>query len=170
MTTPIRKQFERRAGLRFAHLIRQLLDDGWKSHEIAAAIGADRSLVTKWSRKRGDTTSSYDLLRNGITDQTIQGIHDGLRVRSDYLFMSPKGLPQTVRLKNGQERPCEEGELDHKLFLLEEAREKRDVVDLKRRADVADAKLDALTKAFEQLAAAVSASLLPAADSKRNTR
>jgi hypothetical protein len=173
MTDRVKKHFERRAGLRFGYLVRQLIDDGWRASDIAAAIGADKGLVTTWHKKATDPTYLHKDARKGLTDQTIQGIHDGLGVQANYLFMSTKGLPNTVRLKDGGERPCEPGELDHKLFKvinLEEAREKRDVAALQKHAAATDAKLDAITTALERLGAAVAALSRDSDDQTRNAR
>jgi hypothetical protein len=171
-----RKHHERRAGVRFSHLIRQLVDDGWSTQQIADAIGCDATLITKW-RFRPGSTLPHDVARKGIGDLVIQGIHDGLRVRSDYLFMSPKGQPDKVKLKDGTERPCEPGELDHKPFVvrhIDEARTKRDVADLQKRvdaqesrADRTEARLDRMTLALEKVAAALGVDL---GDDKRHTR
>lgn len=174
MTDRARKHFERRAGLRFGYLIRQLIDDGWKAVDIAEAIGSDKGLVTTWFKKATKPTSGQNDARKGLTDQTIQGIHDGLGVRSDFLFMSAKGYPNTVRLRDGGERPCEPGELDHKLFKvinIEEAREKRDVASLQKHAVATDAKLDSITTVLKELSAAVAAlSSRDEGDQKRNAR
>lgn len=173
MTDRAKKHFERRAGLRFGYLIRQLIDDGWRASDIAAAIGADKGLVTTWYKKATDPTSRHNPARKGLTDQTIQGIHDGLGVRSDFLFMSTKGQPNTVRLSDGAERPCEPGELDHKLFKvinIEEAREKRDVAALQKHAVATDAKLDSITAVLQQLSIAVAALSRDDGDQKRNAK
>jgi len=132
---------ERMAGLRFAQLIRQLVDDGMTMTAIAEAIGCDISLVSKW-RLQG-MSASHDVTRKGIRDDVIQGIYDGLGVRSDYLFMpTPKGYSNRVRLKSGDTRACDKHELDHKDFRvithveLEIARDKKERAEL--RSEVAD--------------------------------
>lgn len=173
-----RKHYERRAGVRFGHLIRQLIDDGWTVRQIADAVGCDATLVTKW-RYRGSSVP-HDVTRKGINDQVIQGVLDGLHVRSDYLFMSPKGYSDKVRLRDGQERPCEPGELDHKLFKvvhLDEARTRRDVVEMKLRQDrqdlrqdATDAKLDRMNRALDLVAAALGIDLKEDDDDQRSTR
>lgn len=154
--------------------MRQLIDDGWKAVDIAAAIGADKGLVTTWFKKATEPTSRHNDTRKGLTDQTIQGIHDGLGVQANFLFMSAKGYPNTVRLRDGGERPCEPGELDHKLFKvinIEEAREKRDVASLQKHAVATDARLDSITAVLERLSSAVEAlSSRDEGDQKRNTR
>lgn len=174
MTDRAKRHFERRAGLRFGQLVRQLIDDGWRASDIAAAIGSDKGLVTTWYKKATDPTSHHNDARKGLTDQTIQGIHDGLGVQANYLFMSTKGLPNTVRLKDGGERPCDPGELDHKLFkviYLEEAREKRDVAALQKHAASTDAKFAAIQTVLERLSEAVAAlSRESQDDAKHNTK
>lgn len=149
-----RKTLERRAGVRFGHLIRQLIDDGWTVQAIAEAIGCDPTLVTKW-RYRGSSVP-HDPTRKGINDLVIQGILDGLRVEPNYLFMAPKGYSNKVRLADGSERPCEPGELDHKAFKvvqIDEARTKRDVADMKVRMDASDARADRHERILEAIAA-----------------
>lgn len=125
--------FRRLAGLRFTYLIKQLQEedpDKWSIQAIADAIGCHRSLVSKWHpdnvRERREPPD-----RSGLTDLVIQGIHDGLGVGSEFLFMSSKGLPKHVILRNGAQRPCGEDEVDHKLFRLDEERLK---VEVKRQA------------------------------------
>lgn len=122
-----RPTFRRLAGVRFTFLIKQLQEDDpdkWSIQAIADAIGCDRSLVSKWHpdnvRQRREPAD-----RSGLTDLTIQGIHDGLRVSSEYLFMPSSGLPNHVLLRDGTKRPCEPEEVDHKLFRLEDELVKR---------------------------------------------
>jgi len=171
MTERPKKHFDRRAGLRFGYLVKQLIDDGWKARDIADAIGADKGLVATWLKKATNPTSHHNDARKGLTDQTIQGIHDGLGVRSDFLFMSTKGYPSTVKLKDGGERPCEPGELDHKLFkviYLEEAREKRDIVALQKHAVATDASIADIQRSLRELTELVKQAL--PRDDKRNLK
>lgn len=120
---------DRIAGLRMAHLITQLKDDGLSETDIAEAIGCSPSLINKWPMPEDD---SHPIVPKGIRDDVIAGIYRGLHVRSDYLFMAiPKGYPNRVRLKDGTTRPCRKNELDHKDFLvtneqLEIARDKKE--------------------------------------------
>lgn len=158
MSGMTRKHYERRAGVRFGHLIRQLHDDGWSTKQIADAIGCDPTLVTKW-RYRG-SSSAHDLARKGINDQVITGILEGLRVYPTFLFMPPKGYSDRVRLKDGSERPCEPGELDHKLFKvahLDDARAKRDVAEVKVRLDQQDARQAATDAKVDRIESALDA-------------
>ena len=167
--TTTRKQFERRAGLRFGYLVRQLIDDGWKAVQISEATGIDPKLISTWLSRVMNPTLPYDASRNGISDQTIQGIHDGLGVQANFLFMSAKGQPNTVVLKDGSERPCDPDELDHKRYKvadLDAAREKRDVATLKKRADAADERADRMERKLDMLLAALSVQQ----DDKRNAR
>jgi hypothetical protein len=165
---------KRRAGIRFGYLIRQLLDDGWKASEIAEATQVDRGLITTWHRRVTDPTYTHDGSRNGISDQTIQGIHDGLGVQANYLFMDAKGYPKTVRLADGSERPCEPDEVDHKHFkvaYIEEAREKRDNAAITKRQDAQDIRMDGIESKLDRLTELVLAALpkSPSEDtSKRN--
>lgn len=79
-----------------------------------------------------------------------------------------------------KERPCEPGELDHKLFKvvhLDEARTRRDVVEMKvrqdrqdLRQDATDAKLDRMNRALDLVAAALGIDLKEDDDDKRSTR
>jgi hypothetical protein len=166
-----RGRFERRAGIRFGYLVKQLIDDGWKASAIAAAIGADKGLVATWLRKATNPTAHHNDSRIGITDQTIQGVVDGLGIRSDLLFMPTNGYPNTVKLKDGGERPCAPDELDHKLFKvidLKEAREKRDVVALQKHAVATDATLDDIKRDLRELTVLVKAALLNG--DQRNSR
>lgn len=123
-----RPGFRRLAGLRFTYLIQQLQEQDpnkWTMQAIADAIRCDRSLVSKWSpenvRQRREPAD-----RSGITDLVIQGIHDGLGVSSEFLFVADTGLPKHIRLPDGTQRPTEPDEVDHRLFpvSLDEHRQK----------------------------------------------
>jgi hypothetical protein len=123
-------------------------------------------------------SASHDVTRKGIRDDVIQGIYDGLGIRSDYLFMpTPKGYPNRVRLKSGDTRPCEKNELDHKDFRvitnveLEIARDKKERAEM--RSEVADLRSEVRTNsaAVADVAAQLR-ELLAAmgADKQRSTR
>lgn len=107
-------KYPRRAGLRFAHLIRQLEDEGWTQTAIAAAIGCHQTLISKCAYRGGDP---HEYTQKGLRDDVIQGIFEGLGVRSDLLFMPrPKDYPNRIRLPSGEYRPAEPEELDHHDF------------------------------------------------------
>lgn len=123
-----RSSYRRLAGVRFTHLIRQLQERDpakWSIQAIADAIGCERSIVSKWHpdnvRQRREPPD-----RSGISDLIIQGIHDGLGVSSEYLFMPSHGFPKQITLKDGSTRPCEPDEIDHRLMpvSLDEHRQK----------------------------------------------
>jgi hypothetical protein len=106
--------------------------------------------------------ASHDITRKGLRDDVIQGIYDGLGVRSDYLFMPvPRGYANRVRLKSGDSRVCEKHELDHKDFRvitnveLEIARDKKERAEMRSNQEVMNARLDDLSTKFEKLLAAL---------------
>lgn len=124
------KHGERRAGARFSYLLRQLEEEGWSQTAIAEAIGCHQTLISKWWW-RG--TVPHDLTRKGIRDDVIQGIYEGLGVRSDFLVMPrPKGYPNEIKLPDGRVRPASADELDYRDFRvvtnveLEQARDKKE--------------------------------------------
>lgn len=136
----------RMAGLRFAQLIRQLEDDGWSLSAIAEAIGCSVSLISKTLMQLSELSDG--VVQKGLRDDVIQGIYDGLGVRSDYLFMpTPKGYPNQIRLKGGDTRPADKHELDHKDFRvitnaeLEAARDRKERVALRNELDTLRAEL-----------------------------
>jgi transcriptional regulator with XRE-family HTH domain len=123
---------ERRAGARFSHLLRQLEEEGWTQTAIAEAIGCHQTLISKW-RYRGDIP--HDLTRKGIRDDVIQGIYEGLGIRSDYLFMPrPKGYPNSIKTKDGETRLAAPDELDHRDFKVVSNQEFEAVRERKERA------------------------------------
>lgn len=65
---------DRIAGLRMAHLITQLKDDGLSETDIAEAIGCSPSLINKWPMPEDD---SHPIVPKGIRDDVIAGIYRG---------------------------------------------------------------------------------------------
>lgn len=107
---------------------------------IATAIGCHQTLISKWWY-RGEI--SAELLQKGLRDDVVQGIVDGLGIRSDYLFMpTPRDYHKRIRLPNGETRPADPDELDageFKLFTnaqFQDARERKEVAGIK--AEMAD--------------------------------
>lgn len=102
---------------------------------IATAIGCHQTLISKWWY-RGEI--SAELLQKGLRDDVVQGIVDGLGIRSDYLFMpTPRDYHKRIRLPSGETRPADPEELDageFKLFTNEQfqsARERKEVAGIK---------------------------------------
>lgn len=138
-------KYNRRAGVRFTFLLRQLEEEGWSQTAIADAIGCHQTLISKWWWRGA---ISYDLTQKGLRDDVIQGIYEGLHVRSDYLVMpTPKDYHKRIRLPSGETRPAEPDELDHREYKVvvtneqfERARDRKEVAAVK--SDVASVKTD----------------------------
>lgn len=151
-------KYKRRAGVRFTYLLRQLDDAGMKQTDIAAAIGCHQTLLSKWWWRGA---ISPELLQKGLRDDVIQGIVDGLGIRSDYLFMpTPKDYHQRIRLPNGETRPAEPDELDvneYKVLVSHEqfqaARERKEVSALKAEVKELRDVVDANSRQLAQLLA-----------------
>lgn len=128
---------DRMAGLRFAQLIRQLIDDGWTQTAIAEAIDCDIGLISKTLQLLPQLSGG--VVQKGLRDDVIQGIYDGLGVQANYLIMPvPRNYPNRVRLKNGETRACEKNELDHKDFKVISNVELEIARDRKERAAIRD--------------------------------
>jgi hypothetical protein len=110
IVTQINRERERIAGLRFSYLIRQHLDRGWTLEKLANVIGCHASLLSKWKDPQKVRKGLSE--RSGINDSIIQGVRSGLRVSSEYFFVSAKDLPSVVAMSDGTERPAEPGEVD----------------------------------------------------------
>ena len=155
------KPMERRAGLRLAYLIKQYLDAGWTIRKLANTIDVDETLLTKW--RNVEKVKSGLAERAGLRDTLFQGVVVGLRVSSDFFFVDSVALKRTnprarvVELSDGTERPAEEGELDAKLFSLEQHRERLDadardqIALLRQRDSQRDAQIAALTEQVDRL-------------------
>lgn len=129
-------KYKRRAGVRFTYLLRQLEAAGMTQTAIATAIGCHQTLISKWWW-RGEI--SAELIQKGLRDDVIQGIVDGLGIRSDYLFMpTPREYHKRIRLPSGETRPADPDELDASEFKVlvsneqfQAARERKEVAALK---------------------------------------
>lgn len=129
-----------------------------KQTDIAAAIGCHQTLLSKWWWRGA---ISPELLQKGLRDDVIQGIVDGLGIRSDYLFMpTPKDYHQRIRLPNGETRPAEPDELDvseYKVLVSHEqfqaARERKEVAALKDRVTGLETQLATTNRQLAQLLA-----------------
>jgi hypothetical protein len=139
------KHSQRRAGVRFTYLLRQLEEDGWTQTAVAAAIGCHQTLISKWWWRGA---LPYDAAQKGLRDDVIQGVFEGLGVRSDFLFMSkPKGYPNTIKLPSGETRTADPDELDHKDFRVitndefERARDRKERVALQTRVGALEEQL-----------------------------
>ena len=83
----------------------------------------------------------------------MQGIHDGLRVSSEFLFMASQGLPNHVLLRDGTKRPCAPDEVDHKLFILDDERVKVQVKQTAQKVGVHDKEITSLRDEVAELRA-----------------
>ena len=109
-------KYQRRAGVRFTYLLRQLEDAGMTQSAVASAIGCHQTLISKWWWRGA---ISYELLQKGLRDDVIQGIVDGLGIQANYLFMpTPRDYHKRIRLPNGETRPADPDELDASEFKL----------------------------------------------------
>jgi len=142
--------------------LRQLEEEGWSQTAIAEAIGCHQTLISKWWW-RGETP--HDLTRKGLRDDVIQGIYEGLGVRSDYLVMPrPKGYPHEIRLPNGETRPASSDELDHRDFRVvtnqefEAARAKKETAEMRSRVDTLERQLQETNRQLAQLLALLATS------------
>ncbi len=146
---------DRIAGLRLSYLIRQHIDRGWTLERLANAIGCHASLLTKWRDPSKVRSGLGD--RSGLRDQIIGGVRRGLRISSEYFFVSAKDLPSVVVMPDGSERPAEPGEVDcyAAVFSLDK---KRGEIDQAARKQIADQelRLKALEGTNRELATQVS--------------
>lgn len=124
---------------------------------IATAIGCHQTLISKWWW-RGEI--SADLIQKGLRDDVVQGIVDGLGIRSDYLFMpTPKDYHQRIRLPNGETRPADPDEMDAADFRFvsneqfQAARERKEVSALKAEVRELRDVVDANSRQLAQLLA-----------------
>lgn len=151
-------RYKRRAGVRFTYLLRQLEAAGMTQTAIATAIGCHQTLISKWWW-RGEI--SADLIQKGLRDDVIQGIVDGLGIRSDYLFMpTPREYHKRIRLPNGETRPADPDEVDASEFKVlvsneqfQAARERKEVTALTARVNGMEDKLEAVSSQLAQLLA-----------------
>lgn len=150
-------KYQRRAGVRFTYLLRQLEAAGMTQTAIANAIGCHQTLISKWWW-RGEI--SADLIQKGLRDDVIQGIVDGLGIRSDYLFMpTPRDYHKRIRLPNGETRPADPEELDASEFKLvtneqfQDARTRREVQGVKNELAELRATVEANSRQLAQLLA-----------------
>ena len=153
---------QHRAGVRFSYLLRQLDEAGMSQTAIADAIGCHQTLISKWWW-RGSIGA--DLTQKYLRSDVVQGIVDGLGIRSDYLFMpTPREYHKRIRLPNGETRPADPDELDHTEFKLitneqmQAARERKEVKEV--RAEVADLRrtVEANNRQLAQLLALLASS------------
>lgn len=150
-------KYNRRAGVRFTYLLRQLEEEGWTQTAIAEAIGCHQTLISKWWWRGA---ISHELTQKGLRDDVIQGITDGLRIRSDYLFMpTPKEYHHWIRLPSGETRPVDTDELDYRDFKLvtnaefQQAREHKRLTVLEKRVESLEAELKSNNRQLAQLLA-----------------